>query len=96
MAFSTDQSWNILKSWYTGGGPERKFGTGSLSKAKIILFLKMHSSCEYMTLKYPARKPQGQSPELITQLVVSHVNNNNYDKASFRWPDHKASEMLNA
>ena len=78
------------------GVQKENFGTGSLSKAKIIIFLKMHSSREYMTLKYPARKPQGQSPELITQLVVSHVNNNNYDKASFRWPDHKASEMLNA
>ena len=78
------------------GVQKENFGTGSLSKAKIILFLKMHSSCEYMTLKYPARKPQGQSPELITQLVVSHVNNNNYDNASFGWPDHKASEMLNA
>lgn len=55
------------------GVQKQNFGAGSLSKAKIILFLKMHPSCEYMTLKYPVREPQGQSSELITLLVVSHV-----------------------
>ena len=25
MAFLTDQSWHILKSWYTGGGLEQGF-----------------------------------------------------------------------
>ena len=25
MAFSTGQSWRVLKSWYTGGGPEEGF-----------------------------------------------------------------------
>ena len=25
MAFSTGQSWHVLKSWYTGGGPEQGF-----------------------------------------------------------------------
>ena len=25
MAFSTVQSWRVLKSWYTGGSPEQEF-----------------------------------------------------------------------
>ena len=25
MAFLTGQSWRVLKSWYTGGGPEQVF-----------------------------------------------------------------------
>ena len=25
MAFLTVQSWRVLKSWYTGGGPEKEF-----------------------------------------------------------------------
>jgi len=25
MALLTGQSWRVLKSWYTGGGPQQKF-----------------------------------------------------------------------
>ena len=25
MDFSTEQSWRVLKSWYTGGAPEQEF-----------------------------------------------------------------------
>ena len=31
MTFLTGQSWRTLKSWYTGGGQNKSFGTVSLT-----------------------------------------------------------------
>ena len=36
MAFSTGQSWCLSKSWYTGGGQNKNFGTvSSVAQANI-------------------------------------------------------------
>ena len=54
MAFSTGQSWHVLKSWYTSGGPEQGFRpcfadrlnqslVSSVAQAKPVVPLKFSS-----------------------------------------------------
>ena len=49
MAFLTGQSWHVLKSWYTGGGPEKDFGAGA--QTELTRSLVPHVAVSYRNNK---------------------------------------------
>ena len=53
MAFLTGQSRRVLKSWYTGGGPEQEFRRCFADEGNLAPFVQMMDSAIHRINHYP-------------------------------------------
>ena len=53
MAFLTGQSRRLLKSWYTGGGPEQEFRRCFADEVNLVPVVQMLDSAIHLINHYP-------------------------------------------